>query len=128
MLFYRKEDNIKNIIADFNVFTARFRSDIYHTNGNVKCISCDGSGRIYDPNDPRCPIEGNKMRNVIGCPHCKKTGVGRLQDWKNYWRKDKKEFTARWKKEAINKAKHNRILKKLTKSERDFLGLGRYEP
>ena len=35
------------------------------------CIECNGDGWIYDPNDPPCPAEGNKMRSKITCPKCK---------------------------------------------------------
>jgi hypothetical protein len=126
-LFYRKSDNMAAILGNFEVFLARFDSEIHHKTGHVKCIRCEGSGRIYDPKDPRDPIEGNKMRNVISCQICAGSGIGKLSDWKKYWRADKKFFTAKWKQEAADKARRKQILKKLTKSDIDFLGLGRYK-
>ena len=43
-------------------------------NDIVSCQLCDGDKKIYDPNDPRDPIEGNKLRRVIDCPLCVKEG------------------------------------------------------
>ena len=39
------------------------------------CMTCKGKGWDYDPNDPPCPIEGNKMRDRLRCSTCSGTGV-----------------------------------------------------
>lgn len=59
---------------------ADFRAKLIWTSGGEKffkehpakwpCLQCRGIGRIYDPNDPPCPIEGNKQRDRITCPDC----------------------------------------------------------
>lgn len=42
------------------------------------CTRCRGDGRIYDPNDPPDPVEGNRHRDVIDCTACNGTGcIGR---------------------------------------------------
>jgi len=40
------------------------------------CGICDGTGMIYDPNDPRDMYEGNKLRGIISCHKCNGEGVG----------------------------------------------------
>lgn len=40
------------------------------------CLACRGQGTIYDPNDPPCPIEGNKYRRTIRCAACGGSGKG----------------------------------------------------
>lgn len=81
------------------------------------CFACRGNGRIYDPADPPCPIEGNKMRDVIMCSDC---GGTRCIPFK--------EFKAAYS-QAINKYKEEKAryqglvktrriaLKKLTSEE-----------
>ncbi len=40
------------------------------------CVRCGGGGWYYDPNDPPCPIEGNKCRDTLTCECCKGDGCG----------------------------------------------------
>lgn len=40
------------------------------------CLTCNGKGWAYDPNDPPCPVEGNKMRDRISCKICGGSGIG----------------------------------------------------
>jgi len=40
------------------------------------CLACRGQGTVYDPNDPPCPIEGNRYRNIIPCTACGTSGKG----------------------------------------------------
>lgn len=66
------------------------------------CMLCDGRGKVYDPNDPPCPIEGNKMRSRIPCTKCNGTGKGTKKEWaesfrrsRNHARKIREESTRR---------------------------------
>ena len=40
------------------------------------CLACRGQGTVYDPNDPPCPVEGNKYRRTIRCTACGGSGKG----------------------------------------------------
>ncbi len=40
------------------------------------CLACRGRGWVYDPQDPPCPVEGNKYRNTIPCAACGGSGKG----------------------------------------------------
>ncbi len=40
------------------------------------CLVCRGRGWDYDPEDPPCPIEGNRGRNTIPCAACGGSGEG----------------------------------------------------
>ena len=40
------------------------------------CTLCNGKGWVYDPDDPPCVVEGNKLRNRLKCQLCKGTSKG----------------------------------------------------
>ena len=40
------------------------------------CLACRGQGTVYNPNDPPCPVEGNKYRRTIACAACGSSGKG----------------------------------------------------
>jgi hypothetical protein len=44
--------------------------------GKYPCLACRGRGTIYDPEDPPCPIEGNRYRREILCTACGSSGQG----------------------------------------------------
>lgn len=81
------------------------------------CLACDGYGRIYDPDDPPCPIEGNKMRNKLKCQICSGTGAGTkeevMQEYKEYIKNFKLQLS---KYNELLKHKKS-ALKKLTQQE-----------
>ncbi len=63
------------------------------------CLACRGQGTIYDPNDPPCPVEGNKYRRTIRCPECRGSGQGTkeacrkaYQETVETYRKEKDEY------------------------------------
>jgi hypothetical protein len=92
-------------------------------NGKFSCTECNGSGKIYDPNDPRDPIEGNKLRRVITCTSCKGSGTGLIDEWLSLFKADK---IAEKKKQIQEKRKSKLVksaLKKLTDEEIKALGL-----
>ena len=49
--------------------------------GVISCVQCSGSGKIYDPNDPPCSVEGHKGRNKIQCPKCDGAKTGKMIDY-----------------------------------------------
>ena len=76
-----------------------FRNYIYNTtlckDIEYPCIKCEGRGRIYDPDDPRDVIEGNKMRRTISCSMCAGSGVANKKYWKKRYKEEKKSFKNR---------------------------------
>ena len=40
------------------------------------CLACRGQGRIDDPANPPCPVEGYKHVRRIDCPECRGSGRG----------------------------------------------------
>lgn len=38
------------------------------------CMECNGRGKIYDPDEQPCPVEGNKLRSLIPCGVCQSSG------------------------------------------------------
>ena len=119
-MIYSNDSDRASCMADFNIFLHRHKVII---NGLANCFHCDGSGRVWHPDSYRDSYEGNKMRESIKCPACKGTKVGRLYEWKQEWRKEKKEYEARKKREIKEQTRRRRILQKLTKADREFLGL-----
>jgi hypothetical protein len=58
---------------NFGLFCLAHGSDI----GNrYPCLACRGQGRIDDPADPPCPVEGYKHVRRIDCPACRGSGKG----------------------------------------------------
>lgn len=48
----------------------------YLTKREWPCLACRGRGWDYDPEDPPCPIEGNRGRNTVPCAACGGSGEG----------------------------------------------------
>src|SRR5208282_3042467 len=48
----------------------------YLTSREWPCLACRGRGWDYDPEDPPCPIEGNRGRNTVPCTACGGSGNG----------------------------------------------------
>lgn len=104
----------------------QFVSDhrLYSLAHDELCPQCGGSGSLYDPDDPPDVIEGNKFRNVLKCQVCSGKGHGDfLHIWRAKYISEKNEANEKYKKQLQHKRERNRILKKLTPSERKFLGL-----
>ena len=58
---------------NFGLFCLAHGSDL----GNrYPCLACRGQGRIDDPADPPCPVEGYKHVRRIDCPPCRGSGKG----------------------------------------------------
>jgi hypothetical protein len=87
------------------------------------CLECRGCGRIYDPDDPPCPIEGNKLRNRIKCPKCKGSGEGSRKEIREAY----KAIIDKWKQDCLefdrSQALRKSGLAKLTTDERKALGI-----
>lgn len=98
--------------------------DRVYSDKGYTCYSCTGSGRIYDPDDPPCSYEGNKLRRTFKCQTCNGSGYGNFE--KEY-RKLYIVFVEELKSYNRNNRYLNKIkraaLKKLTKEEKRILGL-----
>lgn len=86
------------------------------------CPVCLGREWDYDPNDPPCPIEGNKMRNRITCPDCGGSGHGERSWWKNQWLAVHAQRIAEISAFASVRAVMRQALDKLTPEEAAALG------
>ena len=64
-----------NNLADFVEKNSWFRTDKY-TARKWPCLECRGRGWVYDPEDPPCPVEGNRDRRTLKCITCGGTGEG----------------------------------------------------
>lgn len=111
---------LKRSYKNFDEFLAHKRA--YWFKGIYPCPECWGNTRIYDPDDPPCPVEGNKMRSRIKCPTCKGTGESSKQELLKVYRKavDRdNHILQEWKR---NENMRITILGKLTQEEINFLG------
>ena len=69
---------------NFGLFCFAHGSDI----GNrYPCLACRGQGRIDDPTDPPCPVEGYKHVRRIDCPACRGSGKGTKEACRQAYRK-----------------------------------------
>ena len=110
-----KKYTIKNILGP------RPKSIKFQYQNEYKCLECAGTGRIYDPNDPPCIIEGNKLRNRIQCPRCKGNKLGTKAE---HYQRFKENKVATAKRQAAwdeDKKMFLSIKNKLTRDEIDFL-------
>jgi hypothetical protein len=107
----------------FNNFL--YFNHIIDEEGKCVCTECDGDGLIWDPNDPPCIIEGNKLRNSIKCPLCK--GEKYAERFKSNWKHVFDSSVSEHKKRETREKERTKIrktaLKKLTKKEIEVLGI-----
>lgn len=96
--------------------------------GNWPCPQCDGLGRDWDPDDPPCPIEGNKMRNRITCPRCKGTRVTTRSEWQQMRDAAVARYNADARERMAQRAVMRQALDKLTTEEAAALGWEKPEP
>jgi len=69
---------------NFGLFCLAHGSDM----GNrYPCLACRGQGRIADPADPPCPLEGYKHVRRINCPVCRGSGKGTKRVCQQAYRK-----------------------------------------
>ena len=110
-------------IETFNEYLLRTRAFFENGENVVKCIKCSGDGKIYDPDDPRDPYEGNKFRRTIICTACDGMKVGLLSSWKVQYTK----IVLFYKEQNIQIKNDNALIKsaskKLTKQEKQVLGI-----
>lgn len=100
---------------NFGLFCLAHGSDV----GNrYPCLACRGQGTIYDPNDPPCPVEGNKYRRTIRCTACGGSGKGTkaacrqaYQETLEAYRTERREYDrlARLRRAAIQKLTNDEI-------------------
>ena len=81
------------------------------------CLACRGQGAVYDPEDPPCPVEGNKYRRTIRCTACGGSGKGTREACRQACRKTVEAYRQ-------EKAEYDRLvclrheaLQRLTKDE-----------
>lgn len=104
------------------------RNNIINDDGEYFCPHCEGVGKIYNPDDPRCPIEGNKMRGMITCPSCmgSKASLSYQSKWKEIYKKAVKIHKLYKKAKKDHDIRVKQAIKKLTKEDRKVLGLYAY--
>jgi len=90
--------------------------------GDWPCQGCDGRGTIYDPNDPPCPIEGNKMRGRVTCTRCGGSGYGERSYWEGSWGRAIALFAKASADHDLTRAVMRQALDKLTAEEAAALG------
>lgn len=87
--------------------------------GKVPCPTCNGHGRKYDPDDPRDPVEGDKLRSRIVCKNCRGSGFSDQQvDYQHY----SKFLNQQWGKHEIASAKYKLLLALCEKLQRHLTG------
>ena len=69
---------------NFGLFCLAYGSD---SGNRYPCLACRGQGRIDDPADPPCPVEGYKHVRRIDCPACRGSGKGTKGTCRQAYRK-----------------------------------------
>jgi len=91
-------------------------------NGKWPCPLCDASGKIWDPREKPCPIEGNKMRSTITCNRCGGCGVFPHEYWVDRWEKARDKHMDEMAAHDSKRVLMCRALAKLTVAEAAALG------
>jgi hypothetical protein len=98
------------------------RQEPFLTQGAFPCLTCDGDGWMWDPNDPPCPIEGNKMRDKIRCPKCLGKKTSTKAEFKEYHLARRAKTLGEHQKQVANLQLLQQALDKLTPEEYKILG------
>jgi hypothetical protein len=87
------------------------------------CHNCNGRGSYFDPDDPPCPIEGNKCRRIIKCFSCKTTGYNdeSFDVWFNRFKEYLEFQKAVADKKEKDLAEAKKILKRISLKSLEFL-------
>lgn len=118
----------KRPYKNFEAYMQDRRGLMWNQDIEWPCPECRAHGRIYDPRDPRCPVEGNKNRNTITCPRCRGTRSVEKELYKKWYA----GHLAKWKKEVEEYHKTKALFEsgmvkleaaKLTEEEMVALGL-----
>lgn len=86
------------------------------------CRECGGCGWIYDPRDPPCPIEGNKMRDRIKCPFCHGSGATTREEMLQRYEQWRENYLGELAEYEMALARYEAALAKLTDEDRRVLG------
>lgn len=104
--------------AAFLVEQPRIISD-----GKFICRQCGGNGQVVADYEKPDPVEGYKMADRVTCPSCGGTRYTTEKDYRAFFKKEQAEFRKREKEDKERKKLRIQALKKLTKEERDSLGV-----
>lgn len=123
---FKKPDKPKK---DYNSFMDFYNKEIHSwrfsgknlTDNIYPCLNCNGCGIIYDPDDPPCIIEGNKLRNRIKCTRCLGSKIGYIDEWKRLYKIRVDYYNNNYKKYKQDNVIYNSILLKLNKEELYYL-------
>ena len=100
---------------NFGLFCLAHGSD---SGNRYPCLVCRGQGRIDDPADPPCPVEGYRNVRRIDCPGCQGSGKGTkeacrqaYQEVVEAYRQEKAEYDrlARLRREALQRLTKDEI-------------------
>jgi hypothetical protein len=72
----RQYQSLEHCRRECCAYGGRFRERFKADPTLWPCLPCGGDGWVYDPHDPPCPIEGNKLRNRLTCQGCGGSGCG----------------------------------------------------
>ena len=96
------------------------KNKLFYSNGELLCLKCRGHSKISDPTDSE---QEKCMRRHITCHVCGGQGTASKQILKKLYLQEKKRFDLSYSKKFRENAIRERALKKLTKKEKEVLGL-----
>lgn len=106
--------------SSFQIYLVKHRRP---SDGKPICLRCNGSTKIYNPNEERCPVEGYKMVSRIKCPRCDGTGIGTVEECKNAYRETMDHYNAKVANYKHDLGLYQSIKSKLNQEELKFLGV-----
>ena len=87
------------------------------------CRECHGQGRVVADYERPDPVEGYKMADRVTCPSCGGSRYTTEKDYREFFKSVQAKFRERQQEERRRDTVRKQALKKLTKEEREVLGV-----
>ena len=123
MITYYDADHRKRSMKNFGHFLME-NPRIYSCNaGKFICRQCGGNGKVIADYEHPDPVEGYKMADRVTCPSCGGTRYTTEEDYRAFFKAEQAKYREQEKETKRINALRKQALKKLTKEERDALGV-----
>ena len=120
---YWNDAHKKRAMKSFAAFLVEQPRVYSSTAGKFICRECGGSGRVIADYERPDPVEGYKMADRVTCPSCGGTKYTTEKDYRDFFKAEQAEYRKPEKEDKRINALRKQALKKLTREERDALGV-----
>jgi len=120
-IVYWDDDHRRRAMKSFTSFLVEMQGII--NDGKFICGECSGRGSMIPDDEYADPVEGYKFARRINCPTCNGSKYVTEKFWRDYFKQEKAKWSEREAERKHTELIRKQALKKLTKEEREVLGL-----